>query len=60
MSETNQYEDPINPELNEEIDGEPLENPEDEIGEPPENSKHYLHGDLNQLRIFSDELKNTR
>ena len=42
MGETNQSEDPINPELNE-------ENPEDE-----------LHGDLTQLRILSDELKNTR
>ena len=41
-SETNQSEDPINPELNE-------ENPKDE-----------LHGYLNQLRILSDELKNTR
>ena len=48
-NETNQSEDLINPELNEELDGEPLENPKDE-----------LHGDLNQLRIFNDELKNTR
>ena len=49
MNETNQTEDP-NPELNEEnheLNEE--ENPEDE-----------LHGDLNQLRILSDELKNTR
>ena len=48
-SETNQLEDPINPGLNEELEGEPLENIEDE-----------LHEDLNQLRILSDELKNTR
>ena len=34
-SEMNQSEDPINPKLNEELDGEPLENPEDEFGEPP-------------------------
>ena len=33
-SEKNQLEDPINPELNEELNGEPLENPEDEFGEP--------------------------
>ena len=49
MNEANQTEDP-NPELNEEkpkLNEE--ENPEDE-----------LHGDLNQLRILSDELKNTR
>ena len=59
-SETNQSEDPINPELREELNGEPLENPEDEFGEPPENPKDELHGYLNQLRILSDELKNTR
>ena len=47
-SEMNQSKVPINPKLNEELDGELLENPEDE-----------LHGDLNQLRILSDELKNT-
>ena len=35
-SETNQSEYLINPELNEELNGEPLENPEDE-----------LHRDLN-------------
>ena len=52
-SETNQSEDPINPELNE-------ENPEDGFREPPENPEDELHGDLNQLRILSDELKNTR
>ena len=49
ISEMNQLEDPINPKLKEELDGEPLENPEDE-----------LHGDLNQLNILSDEPKNTR
>ena len=49
MNETNQTEDP-NPELNEEIlELNEEENPEDE-----------LHRDLNQLRILSDELKNTR
>ena len=48
-SETNQLEDPINPKLKEELDGESLENPEDE-----------LHGDLNQLNRLSDEPKNTR
>ena len=47
-NETNQTEDP-NPELNE-------ENPE--LNEE-ENPKDELHGDLNQLRILSDELKNT-
>ena len=49
MNEANQTKDP-NPKLNEEkpeLNEE--ENPEDE-----------LHGDLNQLRILSDELKNTR
>ena len=49
MNETNQIEDP-NPELNE-------ENPELNEEENPEDE---LHGDLNQLRILSDELKNTR
>ena len=39
-SETNQSEDPINPELNE-------ENPKDGFGEPPKNPKDELHGDLN-------------
>ena len=39
-SETNQSEDPINPELNE-------ENPEDGFREPPENPEDKLHGDLN-------------
>ena len=48
-NETNQLDDQSNPELNEEFDGQPLENTEDE-----------LHGDLNQLRILSDGLKNTR
>ena len=48
-----QSEDPINPELNE-------ENPEDGFGEPPENPEDELHRDLNQLRILSDELKNTK
>ena len=48
-NETNQSDDQSNPELNEEFDGQPPENPEDE-----------LHRDLNQLRILSDELKNTR
>ena len=49
MNETNQTEDP-NPKLNEEnLELNEEENPEDE-----------LHGDLNQLRILSDELKNTR
>ena len=52
-SETNQSKDPINLELNE-------ENPEDGFGEPPENPEDELHGDLNQLNILSDELKNTR
>ena len=52
-SEMNQSEDPINPELNE-------ENPKDGFGEPPGNPKDELHGDLNQLRILSDELKNMR
>ena len=28
--------------------------------EPPENPEDELHGDLNQLRMLSDELKNTR
>ena len=32
-SEMNQSEDPIKTELNEELDGEPLENPEDEFSE---------------------------
>ena len=49
----NQTKDLIKPKLNE-------ENPEDGFGEPPENPKDELHGDLNQLRILSDELKNTR
>ena len=49
MNETNQPEDP-NPKLNE-------ENPE--LNEE-ENHEDELHGDLNQLRILSDELKNTR
>ena len=40
MVETNQSEDPINPELNE-------ENPKDGFGEPRENPKDELHGDLN-------------
>ena len=39
-SETNQSEDPINPELNE-------ENPEDGFGEPPEIPKDELHRDSN-------------
>ena len=52
-SETNHSEDPINPELNE-------ENSEDVFGEPPKKTQDELHGDLNQLRILSDELKNTR
>ena len=39
-SETNQSKDPINPELNE-------ENPKDGFGEPRENPKDELHGDLN-------------
>ena len=52
-SETNQLEDPINPKLNE-------ENLEDRFGEPLENHEDELHGDLNQLRILSDELKNTK
>ena len=52
-SDTNQSEDPINPKLNE-------ENLEDRFGEPLENHEDELHGDLNQLRILSDELKNTR
>ena len=52
-SETNQSEDPINPELNE-------ENFEDGFGEPPKKPQDELHDDLNQLRILSDELKNTR
>ena len=47
--ETNQTEDP-NLELNE-------ENPKLNEEENPEDE---LHGDLNQLRILSDELKNTR
>ena len=47
--ETNQSEDPINPKLNEENPELNKQNPEDE-----------LHGDLNQLRILSDELKKTR
>ena len=47
-NETNQTEDP-NLELNE-------ENPE--LNE--ENPEYELHGDLNQLRILSDELKNTK
>ena len=51
-SEPNQSEDPINPELNE-------EKPKDGFGEPPENPEDELHGDLNELRILSDELKNT-
>ena len=49
MNETNQTEDP-NLELNE-------ENPELNAEENPEDE---LHGDLNQLRILSDELKNMR
>ena len=49
MNETNQTEDP-NPELNE-------ENPKLNEKENPEDE---LHGDLNQLRILSDEMKNTR
>ena len=53
MGETNQLEDPINPELNE-------ENAKDGFGGPPENLEDELHKDLNQLRILSDELKNTR
>ena len=52
-SETNQSEDPINPKLNE-------ENPEDGFGELPENLEDELRGDLNQLRILSDEMKNTK
>ena len=40
-SETNQSEDPINPELNK-------ESPEDGFGEPLENPEDELHGDLNQ------------
>ena len=59
-SEMNQVEDPINPKLNEELDSQPLENTKDEFGEPAENPKDELHEDLNQLRILSDELKNTR
>ena len=48
-NEINQTEDP-NPELNEEnLELNEEENPKDE-----------LHRDLNQLRILSDELKNTR
>ena len=39
ISETNQSEDPMNPELNK-------ENPEDGFGEPPENPEDELHGDL--------------
>ena len=35
-----------------------LEDPNPELNE--ENPKDELHGDLNQLRILSDELKNTR
>ena len=53
LIEMNQSKDPINPELNE-------ENPEDGFGEPPENPEDELHRELNQLRILSDELKNTR
>ena len=49
MNETNQTEDP-NPELNEEN----LELNEEE------NAEDELHGDLNQLIILSDELKNTK
>ena len=48
MNETNQTEDP-NLEWNKENPELNEENPEDE-----------LHGDLNQLRILSDELKNTK
>ena len=59
-SEMNQSDDPINPELNEELDNEPLENPKDEFGEPPEKPEDELHGDLNQLMILSDELNKTR
>ena len=59
-SETNQSKDPINPKLKEELDGEPLENPEDEFNELQENPEDELHGDLHQLNILSDELKNTR
>ena len=35
-----------------------LEDPNPELNK--ENPKHELHKDLNQLRILSDELKNTR
>ena len=49
MNEKNQKEDP-NPELNEE---NPKLNEEESLGDE-------LHEDLNQLRILSDELKNTR
>ena len=49
MNETNQTED-LSSELNE-------ENPK--LNEE-ENPKDELHEDLNQLRILSDELKNTR
>ena len=52
-SEKNQSEDLINLELNE-------ENPKGGFGEPPENPEDELHGYLNQLRILSDELKNTK
>ena len=48
-NQTNQSTDQTNPEVNQEFDGQPEENPEDE-----------LHGDLNQLRILSDGLRNTR
>ena len=58
-NEMNQSENPINPKLNKELGGEPLENLEDEFGEPQENIEDEIHGDLNQLRILSDELKNT-
>jgi hypothetical protein len=47
-SETHQSEEEDNP-LNEEFDEQLPQNPEDE-----------LHGDLNELRILSDGLKNTR
>ena len=44
-SETNQSDD----QLNEYFDGQ-----------PPQDPKQELHGDLNQLRILSNGLKNTR
>ena len=48
MNETNQSKDP-KPELNQENPELNQEIPKDE-----------LHGDLNQLRILSDELRNTK